>query len=240
VLVPVAYEVTTDPPPAAAYLKALAARLSDAPYEHHSGRYAYHDERIWGDPVLSDASGRYRVAYAERVRTWLAADGGGRQITSDAVAQYPDAQSRSYWASRQLEPPFGQGTTDLPPLGLSPLPHDRAGLAASLRVDAGAGAVPKELSTIYSRYAIPKAVRADILRIVADLDGFVWRGAVTDRIGRPGIAVTLDDRGHDQQHLLIFQPATGELMAYELTSTLAPVRVGAYQLIAATDRTDTL
>ncbi|MFD0594120.1 hypothetical protein ACFQZ4_17930 [Catellatospora coxensis] len=102
-----------------------------------------------------------------------------------------------------------------------------------------AGAVGKQTSKVFGRYAVARQTRAEILRILADVPGFRWRGEVTDRAGRDGLAVTFDDREHGQQHLLIFHPRTGELLAWELL-TLGPVRMNAYVLILETGRTDRL
>ena len=238
VIVPISYELT-DAPPAADRLRALADRLTDAAYEHQTGRYAYHDVRIWGDPVLTAPDGRHHVAYAERVRSWEAADGSGRQITSDIVAEFPDAESRAYWAHRLPGPPFREGDIPLPATGQVPLPSRRSDLTAFLAVDQGPSAIVKQLSTIYGRYAVPKATRAEILRIVADAGGFAWRGTVTDRGGRTGVAITADDRAHDQQHLVVLDPSTGQMLALEMNTALPPVRVSAYQLILDTRRTAT-
>jgi hypothetical protein len=60
---------------------------------------------------------------------------------------------------------------------------------------------------------------------------------VTDRAGRPGLAITFDDREHKMRFLLIFHPKTGELLALELLN-LTPVWISMYLLYLGTDRTD--
>ncbi|MEU8044900.1 hypothetical protein AB0B71_12235 [Micromonospora echinofusca] len=60
---------------------------------------------------------------------------------------------------------------------------------------------------------------------------------MTDRAGRPGVAVTFDDREHDGRSLLIFDPHTGELLAHERL-TLAGTRISAYLAILGAGRTD--
>jgi len=239
VLVPIAYQYDTGTSGAGPQLRALADRLVDAPYDGRTGRYTYHDLRIWGDPVMTSGDGRYVLGFGSERQIWRSADGTAQERVTMLDPQYPDQASRDYWQHHMPRP---QGTRapqlrPQPPQAVRPLPSDRAGLANLLQVRYGAGAVHKALATIYARYAVPRAVRADILRIVADVPGFVWRGAVTDRAGRAGVAITFDDPANDQQHLLVFEPRTGGLLGDELL-TLRPKRLSTYQLILATDLTD--
>jgi hypothetical protein len=125
----------------------------------------------------------------------------------------------------------------LPPMKLTPLPADAARLRELLKIEYGPGAASKGVGTLYARYVIPRPVRAEILRVLAELPGFRWRGQVTDRAGRAGVAVTFDDREHDAQFLLIFDASTGGLLADEML-TLTPVRLSAYRVILDTAWTD--
>ncbi|MET7667811.1 CU044_5270 family protein [Micromonospora luteifusca] len=243
VLVPVAYQFDADPPEAGPQLRALAEKIKDAEYDHRGGRYMYHHTKLWGDPVMSSADGRHHVAFAGESKVWQAADGTGSQINTQLEPQYPDQESQDYWRRRLDSGPAVAGTPapamiPLPPMELTPPAADAAGLRELLKVEYGPGAASKEVSTLYSRYVVSRAPRAEILRVLADVPGFRWRGKVTDRAGRDGVAVTFDDREHDAQSLLIFNPTTGELLAHELL-TLSPVRISSYQVIldaAWTDR----
>jgi hypothetical protein len=241
VLVPVAYQYGPGAPPAGDQLRALAARLVDAPYDNHAGRYTYHHTKVWGDPVVG--YGPYVMGIASEQQIWQAADGTGRQSTRQLEPQYPDQKSRDYWQRNlkngAIDATSAPNSYPLPPQDLPPLPSDRARLRELLDVQYGAGAVPKMLAMVYGQYAVPRQTRAEILRILADVPGFVWRGAVTDRAGRPGVAITFDDPEHGQQQLLVFDPDTGALLAQELL-TLTPHRISTYLLILATDRTDQL
>ncbi|MEU5788428.1 CU044_5270 family protein [Micromonospora purpureochromogenes] len=240
VLVPVAYGSAASD--AGSQLRALAARLVDAEYDNRTGRYMYHHTKTWGDPVMTSADGRYHVAFADETKVWQAADGTGEQVTIQLEPQYPDQESRDYW-QRNLKPKAaasaasGPARVPLPPLDLAPLPSERTRLTELLKVRFGAGAVSKEVSTVYGRYVVPRRTRAEILRVLADVPGFRWRGQVTDRAGRKGVAITFDDRAHNQQSLLIFDPNTGELLAHELL-TLSSVRISAYQVILGAAWTD--
>ncbi|MET8364097.1 CU044_5270 family protein [Micromonospora sp. NPDC049580] len=241
VLVPVAYQFDADPPAAGPQLRALASKIKDAEYDLHGGRYMYHHTKEWGDPVMTSADGRHHVAFAGESKVWQAADGTGSQINTQLEPQYPDQESRAYWQRKLGAGPAVGGNPGamipLPPMELTPPPADPSQLRELLQVEYGPGAASKEVSTLYARYVVPRATRAEVLRVLADVPGFRWRGRVTDRAGRAGVAVTFDDREHDQQSLLIFDPRTGELLAHELL-TLAPVRISAYQLILDTTWTD--
>lgn len=239
VLVPVAYQPGADAP-AGPRLRALADRLVDAPYENSAGRFTYHHRQVWGDPVMTSPDGRFAVAFSRDSEVWSTPGEAGLQRTTLGAPEYPDQASRDYWAGRlQVSKTPSADVVPLPPFDRTPLPADRPGLAVLLKTDLGAGAVSKEVGKTFGRYAVPRRTRAEILRILADVPGFRWRGEVTDRAGRDGVAVTFDDSAHGQQHLLIFQPRTGELLASELL-TLGPVRMNAYEVILATGRTDRL
>ncbi|MEU5939490.1 CU044_5270 family protein [Micromonospora sp. NPDC047548] len=244
VLVPVAYQLNSNASAARPHLRALAGKLIDAEYDNHSGRYTYHHTKVWGDPVMTSADGRHHVAFADETKVWQAADGSGNQVTTQLEPQFPDQESRNYW-QRELKAGPAVSTTPapasvpLPPLDRAPLPSDRVQLSELLKARYGAGAASKEVSTVYGRYIVPRQTRAEILRVLADVPGFLWRGQVTDRAGRKGVAVTFDDREHDAQSLLIFDPNTGELLAHERL-TLSPVRISAYQVILDAGWTDRL
>jgi len=237
VLAPIAYQIDHDPPPAAARLRALAGRLAAAPYDNHTGGYAYHRVRSWGDPQVSSPDGRYVLGYASERQTWELADGSGLQRSTPLPPEFPDQASRDWWQQHLPGVSTGPGENTMPP---SPnavqLPADRAGLAELLDVRYGASAVAKQVDTIYARYVVPKRTRAQVLNILADMPGFKWRGQATDRAGRRGVAITYDDRAHGQQSLLIFDQRTGALLALEAV-WLKPHRVSVYVVILDTVRT---
>ncbi|WP_433315231.1 CU044_5270 family protein [Micromonospora sp. CA-269861] len=238
VLVPVAYQFDADPPAAGPQLRMLANKIKDAAYDHQSGRYMYHHTKLWGDPVMTSADGRHHVAFASETKLWQAADGTGNQIRTQLEPQYPDQASRDYWQRESIGRPAATGTPapavmPLSPEELRPLSADPSELRERLKVEHGAGAASKWVSTLYGQYVVPRATRAAVLRVLADVPGFRWRGQVTDRAGRHGVGITFDDREHDSQSLLIFDPKTGELLAHELL-TLSPVRISSYEVILDT------
>lgn len=239
VLVPVAYQFDADPPAAGPRLGTLASKIKDAGYDTRGGRYMYHHTKVWGDPVMSSPDGHH-VAFVGETKVWQAPDGTGSQANTQLEPQYPDEESRAYWQRKLPQGPAETAESapiPLPPMELTPPPADPARLREMLKIEHGPGAASKAVGTLYARYVLPRATRAEILRVLADLSGLRWRGQVTDRAGRAGVAVTYDDREHDVQFLLIFDANTGGLLAHEML-TLTPVRLSAYQLIIDTAWTD--
>jgi hypothetical protein len=274
VLVPIAYAITTDAPAAAAHLRALAKRVTDAPYDTKAGRYAYRHTKSWGTTVQS-AEG-FEMGFVEEWEEWTAPDGSGRTRTKRLGAEFPNEESRRYFEQRIAEGDYGpipnESVEDVPapstgvaetpgPITQNPYepprPADRtrppsnvADLAKLLRVEHGALDAAKWTMELYRSYAVPRQTRAQVLEILASLGQFVWRGQVTDRAGRTGVAISVDhtvpdkdmpDDPHDSyQMVLIFNPDTGELLASEFLA-LAPARETlSYISFIGHDRVDAL
>ncbi|MBE1490413.1 CU044_5270 family protein [Plantactinospora soyae] len=264
VLLPVAYQFDTDPPPAAGHLRALAGRITDAPYDGETGRYTYQHEESWGATRLSDEG--HELSYVEERRLWTARDGSGRSRRKTLAAEFTSEESRRYW-ERELpklgHPPIPhETTTDIPPVApgraadpaeaarpadRTEPPTDPTAVATVLRARYGASAAQKWTLELYRSYVVPRQVRAQVLLTLADLDGFVWRGAATDRAGRKGVATSTTlmppaERGDPNQYeyVLIFDERTGALLASE-TTILGPRREPlTYTLILDSRRTDQL
>ncbi len=236
VVVPIAYQNTDPPPPAAEELRALAARLTDAPYDVQTGPFRYHQIKDWGDPLMASPEG-FTMSFVVDQETWEFTDNSIWSRLTQLAPQFPDEASRDYWVHHggpwSAKPPVD---TTFPPIGEAALPTDRAALVTFMNVRYGVVDALKQVDTIYRRYVPTKATRAMVLDILADLPGLGWRGEVTDRNGRAGLAVTYDDGAHDEQWLLVFDPHTGVLLAKELV-LLKSDRVDVYSLFLATGRT---
>jgi hypothetical protein len=238
VVAPVAYQLDANAPAAGRYLRALAAQLTAAPYDGSTGRYAYHRSRTWGDPILTAADGRHVLGYASDYQSWDLADGSGTYRRTPLPPQFPDEESREYWLSRLPAVPRPDSGENQASPDVVPLPADRAGIADLLAVRYGAVSVFKEVLRVYERYVVPKATRALLLTVLADVPGFRWRGEVRDRVGRRGVGVTYDDRAHHEQSLLIFDPRTGGLLGWEIVTPQPRRVVNTYSVLLATSRTD--
>lgn len=234
VVVPIAYEVATDPEPAADQLRQLAASLVEAPYEQDAGQYAYHRTQSWGDAVQTSPDGHV-MSYVEETERWAGADGTIVQRHTVLGAQFPNEDSRRFWQGVLGEddvPDSGPaGSVTLLPEPTGALPTDRAGLVDLLHVAEGPAAATQPVVTAFAHHLVPRPVRADILEILADTGGFVWRGDVTDRSGRAGVAISYDDTDHAQRHVLVFDPGTGVLLAHELVSLAGDPEVAIYSVL---------
>jgi hypothetical protein len=233
----VAYEYPKHAGRAGDQLRRLADRLVDAPYEGHTGRYAFH--HITGVIALGgSADGRWQRAERGETWIWQDDDGDGRQSDRELPPQYPDAATERWFAAQVTGAPQPTGTPaphsyPLPPVPVPPF--SLSGLRREIAERSAAG-ITKAVDSLYRLYVVPREQRAQILRLLAGVAGFAWRGRVTDRAGRPGVAVTMDDPDSGQL-LLIFDPATGVLLGSELIR-LEPVRISLYLVYLETDRTD--
>jgi hypothetical protein len=262
VVVPMAFRDDMDPPPAADRLRALAASITDAPHDTRSGRYAYRHGKSWSAGMLSDEG--HTLGLVEEEEAWTAPDGSGRVRRKTIGAEYPDQASRRYWQARIAR---GQGPTipsediqDVPahqpdpngpprPTDWTQPPTDPTQLAGLLRAEYGALDAAKWTMELYRSYAVPRQVRAQVLAILAGLPGFLWRGQVTDRIGRRGVAVTVqayppqdrtDSNQYRYEEALIFDERTGELLGYEISVLTASPTLKSYVQILDADHTDRL
>jgi hypothetical protein len=236
VLAPIAYQLDHNAPAAGPQLRALAARVGPAPYDTATGRYAYHLLRTWGDPSVTSPDG-YVLGYCTEQQVWSLPDGSGVVRDIPLPPQFPDEASRRFWEKHLPQSQTRPRRYDMPAYpGAGPTPTDRAGMAELLDTQYGPGAVTKMVDKLYRHEVVSRSTRALVLSVIADVPGFRWRGKVTDRAGRRGVAITWDDPAHQQRFLLIFDPRTGALLADEAIARSD--RVSSYSVILETTRTD--
>lgn len=250
-IVPVAVQYPHNPPAARDELHALADKLSPARYDNTSGRYTYIRTSGWNTVIDASPDGRIQMIRPQDKQIWYLADGSGRITTKQLPPAYPNEESRRYWEQQAPAPSptphtsaQSDHTADLPAGQIGPqepLPPDPARLAAMLGVDQiaehGPGMVFTSVRDVYATRLVPQQTRAQILRILADLDGISWRGTTKDRAGRPGVAISID--GTNAEQLLIFDPRTGTLLAWDEVERPTDTVAGAL-LILDQRRTDEL
>ena len=260
VVLPIALRDGADPPPAADRLRALAASITDAPHDTRSGRYAYRHGKSWSAGALSDEGhtlgfvveeealarpGRRRPGPARRRSAWSIPTrrpaGTGERGSPGGQGPYDSRRGNQDVPAHQQDP-----IAPPQPADWTQPPTDPTQLAGLLRAEYGALDAAKWTMELYRSYAVPRRVRAQVLTILAGLPGFRWRGQVTDRLGRPGVAVTLWSYPSDTTALnpyeetLIFHERTGELLDFEITTRTASPTLTTYIQILDANRTDRL
>ncbi|MHC6219845.1 CU044_5270 family protein [Arthrobacter sp. MMS24-S77] len=121
---------------------------------------------------------------------------------------------------------FGPGQFPALPLP-QPVPTDDAGMAAyisayqvrsSAMVNEGPQGVFQTIGFFVGYWNLSNAQEHAVLGAVAKLPGLAVLGEVTDRLGRPGIALsveTQDERYGTSRNILVVDPTTGRILATE-------------------------
>jgi hypothetical protein len=224
-------------------LAAVAARqpVTTAPSE----AYAY--MRTAGWYLVTQVSGSQATSEvdASMRESWIAANGSGRWITRRVPGD------GSHVSATALGPQIGMGATSGGPrwLRLSTVP---AVIARQLDIGHRRSIGPVErfvsLTDLALNQPIPLRAQSAILRVLARSPGLIDTGEVTDRAGRPGVAVSLDSAysGLPTRYTLIFDPNTGDLLGEEETLlgnpgqlNVRPKSVIAYTAFLASDYVST-
>jgi hypothetical protein len=214
-------------------LAAVAERqpVTTAPSE----AYAY--VRTAGWYLVTQVSGNQansRVAASMR-ESWIAANGFDRWITRRVPGDGSHVSATAL--GPQTERDAGSGGP--PRLLLSTVP---AVVAHELDLGHPTRIGPVErfvsLTDLALDQPIPPRAQSAILRVLARSPGLIDSGEVTDRAGRPGVAVSLDSAysGLPTRYTLIFNPASGSLLGEEetLLGSAGKLDVRAKSLIAYT------
>ncbi|MGY0236528.1 hypothetical protein [Longispora urticae] len=209
--------------PAATCLNPLADRVAETAYDTATGRYAR--VATFGDQVAYGGDKR-RAYQVTDSRSWLAADGAGRVRRIIQPARFPTEEARSWFADHRSEILSGS-TVDMEldagdgrPRPLLTDPAEVARRYAAAPKWSGPSNALNMVSE--AQMQLPnRAQRTALLRFLAQAPYVNCLGAVTDPLGRQGVAVSADDSkfptsagGGSRRHLvLIFAPDTGELLA---------------------------
>ncbi|MGC4828869.1 hypothetical protein [Micromonospora arida] len=175
------------------------------------GRFAYVHLLQWAtDTTIAGNNATTRIVLFEEQR-WRADDASGRVIRS----RYPTGTrptDDSTYKPGELDGPIG------------PIAADPAALSAHIDSTQprflGPTAVIRGLASLLGWRTPHQAARTAVLTVLRDTPGIAYHGSVTDRAGRTGIGVsaTFDDI----RFLLILNPSTGELLAYERAALTPP------------------
>jgi hypothetical protein len=226
-----------NPPPAAAAVvlrrAAIAAEASGGPGQLRPGEYWY-VKSIWTTPgvQLAEHPGRGADTIGNALSTytreaWIGLDRPGR-VVSQVVGPitFLSAAARQQWirAGRPRELPGYNGS--LPPNAfimpyrqLLELPTNVDALWQLLYREAGRGSAAwkrhemfTEIGDLLREDPIPAKVRAALYLVAARIPGIQMLGPTRDAVGRPALAVALNDTFDGERDELLFDPKTSALL----------------------------
>lgn len=237
---PLAMQYSEAAPPAGDALIRLAATLGSAPTEAPTdGRFTFVQVGQWSLDMTS-SQGRTDIAVVPQViSTWRASDGSGKVVTASlgrsSLGSGPTAEG-VIAAAASAEPTVETyGPQQLAAVIAEPVPSDPDGLERAFdahqpRVN-GPESVLRAVADLYRGTEVKKETRIAALRVLARTEGVLLRGTVIDRLGRPGLAVSVDSDKDGTRDLLVIDERTGRLLAHESLflrrPELLPVKVPA-------------
>ncbi|HEV2891310.1 MAG TPA: CU044_5270 family protein [Frankiaceae bacterium] len=233
--------------PARPYLLALAERAEDQPRQP-AGRYHYlrgRSEYLGRKNLPNGAIGGFDVT--QQTEEWIGEhDGSGRVEDFEVVGEGGEDVERLPGRTNGPQPPG----TFTAPFYWEPIPSDPAALRERLRIQEDTpqrrigGGVPGQyfngLYRVWTTKAIEPDESAALLRALADQPGILYRGGVTDRAGRRGVAFTLDTEPGTERHerrVLVLDEGTGAFLEFEeeaRTGTDLPLDVPAPAVTSVT------
>ncbi|TDC37668.1 hypothetical protein E1211_09745 [Micromonospora sp. 15K316] len=211
-------------PPARDELLRLAAAIESTPAgARPTGRFSFVRVGQWS---LDFSSGRGRTEVGmvpQLISTWRAADGSGKvaTVTLDraGVADAPDVQGLVDAAARGEAEVDAYAPGQMGAVVAEPVPTDVDALERALYAHQprsnGPQSAVRAVADLYRNNTVDQDVRVAALRFLARADGVFLRGTVTDRLGRPGLGVSVDDPDKGTRDLLVIDRRTGLLLAHE-------------------------
>ena len=231
--VPAAGAYAATPPPltyvpvagtAPEVLSEIATRTAALPDDVGAGRYARVETQEWSlfTRVGGDDHTVTSTVMPQRSTTWLAADGSGRSVVRYDQPGIPWTTTKR----KTFEP--GERGSPWPTLSA-----DDATTAKRLALGHPASNGPAErlvaIDDLLRDQPMRPAVRAAVLRYLADTPTLELAGTTTDRLGRPGVAFSLDSdhTGLPMRYTMVVDPGTGRVLDSEemLTTTAGRLNV---------------
>ncbi|MDG4832894.1 helix-turn-helix domain-containing protein [Solwaraspora sp. WMMD1047] len=194
---------------AAEKLTGVAGRVVARSEPPQLGRFTYIHVRTWSRDTTRIGTGTETPETRQDDQFWWAADGSGRRVYTVDRADGP--QRRVVTLDR------GEWLPDPAP---APDPSAfRNQLAGRLRPDAEPAEWLRQAIGPYHDHVLNPAQRAAVLRLIAGLPGLAYQGMRLDRMGRAGIAVSIDTPGRPgqpgAQDTVIFDAETGAALSHE-------------------------
>lgn len=212
---------------AASELRRLAGVVGDGAAIEPGKGFLYTDvsqQEIQGFSDLSSGAS-WDLLVRERLETWLAADGSGRQVWTVEDVQFASDTDRAKWVQAGRSPlqKVGSSTAELYGAGdlrtydVASLPSEPAALRATIhdgdviQVPHGALGTFTAIGRLLSQPDTPPQVRRGLFELAAEIPGVQIEPSVADPLGRPGEGFTL--RVGSASETLVIDPETAQLLA---------------------------
>ena len=234
-------------------LNAIADHTATLPDTAGQGRYDHLRYQQWSLFTRIDGDQVASAVVPQQVEQWLAADGSGKLVRTNAAPQFRDHAQEQAWEKA------GSPGRDTSPVVLNSVarmwndrpPTDPTALTAWLEQGHPATAGPQEtmvaITDLVKQQVLTPTERAAVLRVLGTIPGLADLGTTTDRAGRQALAFSVDGAGQGlpTRYTLLIDPSTGAVLGFEQTLTRSagalnvptPSVIG-YDLYQVADRTD--
>jgi hypothetical protein len=222
---------------------AVAAQAAGGPGELRPGEYWYVHSRniVNGADFVSNPHRSYLIVDAltryDR-QEWIGVDRRGFVKQRFVSVQFLSPAARQQWIRDGRPTPYRSPLEgSVPPLAyqqLLALPTNVNALYNVIERDAGKGGALWRQGARWQRHAmftavsnllrdnpLPAGVRAALYRVAARIPGIELLALTHDPIGRPALAITLNDTFNGERGELLFDPRTANLLA-ETSVTVTP------------------
>lgn len=227
--------------PAVLERAALTAKASGGPRELRAGEYWYeHSREIVNGAGFADTNhhrGGLVIVDAVTVydrQVWMGLDKRGLVKQRFVAVRFLSPAARRQWvragrppaSSAPLNIPLPADPFDPPYKQLLALPTNVDALYKVIEHRAGKGTPSGQRGTVWQRHEmlivigdllreqpVPAGVRAALYRVAARIPGIEVAGLTHDAIGRPALAITLNDTFDGLRNELLFDPRTANLLA---------------------------
>lgn len=196
-----------------------------------SGHYLYVETHGWYLKTTVSAGTSRSMMVPVRRRQWIAEDGSGRITSERGKAYLPSTTGQEMWpAVRPGEQPLDDGFFSPGRMHLIWHPDSLSGNPAKLREqlvatqpDDQPANVFEAVRALYSQQPVASAVRAAVLRVIADLPDIRIDGAGTEFAGRTALRVSCksNHRGSPIWQALTIDGDDGSVLAHEKASSIS-------------------
>ncbi|SBW28058.1 CU044_5270 family protein [Protofrankia symbiont of Coriaria ruscifolia] len=203
----------------------IASQIRTNASSLNRAEYRYVKTESWSLSTRIDGR-QVRSAVLPEIReVWRAPDGSGRVRIIPGTPEFPSDEARRAWQDEERPTVKASDETfhagELVTMYPSTLPTDADAMAALFAAGHPASNGPAETlvaaTDLYLEQTPAAPARAAVLEVLANTSGLQLQGRTVDRIGRSGLAFSVDSSmsGLPTRYILIIDPTDGRLLDQE-------------------------